>query len=57
MVNAFGDGVSRDFVESNALGALQSAGFGNVPSNRFAFAVGVGGKVDLACFLGEAREC
>jgi hypothetical protein len=56
MVDAFGDGVSRDFVESDALGALQSAGFGDVPGNRFAFAVGVSGEIDLARFFGETRE-
>ena len=54
MFYAFGDGVSRDFVESDALGALQSAGFRDVPRDRFAFAVGVSGEIDFARLFGEA---
>ena len=39
----------RDFIELDTLGIFEVQGFGQMPCNRFAFAVGVGGKQYLCC--------
>ncbi len=52
-----GDGLfhgrRRDLIEQHPCGFFQSAGNGQMPSDRFALAVGVGGEEDDRAFLGE----